>query len=80
VPKNIIEKNLFYKCARVLDRTFKTTTWRDNWNTKNTNPGFANIAESDYSLKEDAEAFTKIKGFKKVSFKQMGLKKQYGIM
>ena len=75
VPKNLIEKNLFYKCARVLDRTFKTTTWRDNWNAKNTNPGFANIAKGDYSLKEDAEVFTKIKGFEKVPFKQMGLKK-----
>lgn len=72
-PKNLVEKNLFYKCKRQVNRKFKTTTWQNNWGAEK-DPGFVDAQNKNFQLKKDAAVFKKIKEFKEIPFGDMGLK------
>ena len=73
-PKNLIEKNLFYKCGQTVSRHFKTTTFRNNWGTRE-NPGFIDEKNNNFTLKKDSILFDKIKGFEAIPFEKIGLQK-----
>lgn len=51
---------------------------RDNW-VAETNPGFVDAEAGDFTLKPDAEAFRRIKGFQPVPFKDIGPREKPGV-
>jgi len=74
VPKNEVSRNVFYTCNRILSRSFKTTLFEENFETK-TDPGFVNLKEKNFNLKRSSEVYKKIKGFKPIPFSKIGLLK-----
>lgn len=74
VPKNEVTRNVFYNCNRILSRNFKTTIYKNNFETK-TDPGFVDSKNNNFTLKKSSEVYKKIKGFKPVPFSKMGLLK-----
>jgi len=71
-PKNIVEKNIFYKCKKLINSNFKTTIWKNNFQTEQ-DPGFVNINKNNFQLKKDAKIYKIIKKFQQLPFKKMGL-------
>jgi len=50
----------------------------DNWVTDD-DPGFVDAAQQDFTLKPDAEVFSKIPDFQPIPFKSIGLQKEVGV-
>lgn len=72
VPANPIERNLLVNCGKVTSARSEWGPIKNNWST-NDDPGFVNMAEGDFTLKEDSPVFEKIPGFIPVPFPRMGL-------
>jgi len=72
LPANPIERNLLVNCDKVTHARPEWGPIRDNWSTHD-DPGFVNMAEGNFALKEDSPAFKKIPGFAPVPFSKIGL-------
>ncbi|NQV36031.1 MAG: right-handed parallel beta-helix repeat-containing protein, partial [Phycisphaeraceae bacterium] len=72
VPANPIERNLLVNCGKVTSGRPEWGPFKNNWLT-NDDPGFVNMAQGDFSLKEDSVVFKQIPGFEPVPFSKMGL-------
>lgn len=69
--RNHASANLIVKC-----RAVQTGNWdvADSFVT-DTDPGFVNAAKLDFQLRNDSAAFSKIPGFEKLPFEQIGLQR-----
>lgn len=72
VPANPIERNLLVNCGKVTSARPEWGPIQNNWST-NDDPGFVNMAEGDFTLKQDSPVFRKIPGFEPIPFARMGL-------
>lgn len=72
-PANIYKKNVMFNSGNIATTTLATKygTFEDNWATTD-NPGFADIANKDYTLDENSAAAKKIDGFLPIPFTRMG--------
>ena len=72
---NIISNNLLYNNnidMNLYPKVREYSTIENNLTTKQ-DPGFMDLENGDYTLKEDSEVFTEIPGFKPVPFTRMGM-------
>jgi len=73
-PDNQITENLGVNCGKIASGKPSWGTIKNNWITKE-DPGFANMAEGDFTLADDSIAYKKIPGFKPLPFSKMGMYK-----
>ncbi|MCK0157050.1 right-handed parallel beta-helix repeat-containing protein [Cellulophaga sp. F20128] len=76
LPKrNPVSKNIFYKVTTPIDGSKDWLPFlEDNWITEE-DPGFVDIENGDFMLKETAKAFEKVPGFKAIPFDKIGVNK-----
>ncbi len=72
LPADPVERNLIVRCGRFFVGQEKWGPVKDNFQTSD-DPGFVDMADCDFTLKQDAMVYQKIKGFKPVPFAKMGL-------
>ncbi len=76
--RNKVTKNVFYRTPYIISKHgFDSTrfeVWEHNWITDE-DPGFFDISNNDFTLKENAVVFRKIPGFKPIPFNKIGLYK-----
>lgn len=65
--------NLLVRCTEVAGGNWELEP-ATNWSTNN-DPGFLDLARGNYRLRDDAEVFKKLSGFKPIPFEQMGLQR-----
>ncbi|GAB3655892.1 hypothetical protein GCM10028791_27340 [Echinicola sediminis] len=73
LPSNVISQNVFYKNQKLVDKTFETTVWENNW-TATSDPGFVDSKNLNYNLKKNSAVFDSIPEFEDIPFNKMGLK------
>lgn len=69
---NLIVGSKVKSCALVGENA--QFEWVNNWETVD-DPGFVDMKNADFSLKEDSKVYKMIKGFKPVPFENMGIYK-----
>jgi hypothetical protein len=74
---NKVKKNVFYQTNYMISKHgFDSTrfeVWENNWITDQ-DPGFVDMANHDFNLKEDAMVYNKIPGFVPIPFDKIGLR------
>lgn len=73
---NDIENNVLVKVARVHNGKAEWGPIHENNLITQTDPGFVNARDFDFSLKTDAEVFKRLPGFKTIPFSDIGLIKK----
>lgn len=69
---NVIQKNIFYKTGRVIDRHFPGNILQYNWDVNN-DIGFVDLKNENFALKPGSGVYKNIPGFESVPFEKMGL-------
>ena len=59
-------------CKKVGD--YAQFEWINNWETQE-DPGFVDVKNENFKLRDDSEVYKKIKGFKPIPFDKIGLYK-----
>jgi len=76
---SVIENNLIYKSGKklgsVADSVYRYSTVGDNAFYPCKNPGFADARGGDYTLKADADVFSRLPAFQSVPFAEIGIRK-----
>ena len=77
LPKgNVIRRNIMFRCGgmSLAKDALQYSTFADNWETKE-DPGLADLAHSDFSLRAGAAAYQKVPGLQPIPFDRIGLEK-----
>lgn len=71
--RNLVENNVFVDVEQLLDGKKEWLDYKEsNWET-NEDPGFIDMGQKNFGLKEDALLFLKIKEFKNIPFNKIGI-------
>ncbi|MFW6218652.1 MAG: right-handed parallel beta-helix repeat-containing protein [Bacteroidota bacterium] len=76
LKRNRVVRNVFYRTPYMISKHgFDSTRfeiWEKNWITDQ-DPGFKNINDENFELKDDAPVYTRIPGFEEIPFSEIGL-------